>query len=82
MSLRKVNYILSAGLSVLLPACLLVASPVHVEAQTVRAATFSRTAVTGIGLEAKVSRRDPSDVIKVGDLYYVCLLYTSDAADE
>lgn len=46
-------------------------SPVRVVAQTVGAATFSRTAVTGIGLEAKVSRRDPSDVIKVGDLYYV-----------
>jgi len=35
------------------------------EAQTIR------TALTGIGQEELVSRRDPSDIIKVGDLYYV-----------
>ncbi|MDF7825962.1 family 43 glycosylhydrolase [Pontiellaceae bacterium B12227] len=34
-------------------------------------ATTIRSALTGIGLETGVSRRDPSDVIKVGDLYYV-----------
>lgn len=32
---------------------------------------FTRTKLTGIGADKKVSRRDPSDVIKVGDLYYV-----------
>jgi hypothetical protein len=32
-------------------------------------ATYS--AATGIGAEAGVMRRDPSDIIKVGDLYYV-----------
>ncbi|CAA6677563.1 MULTISPECIES: family 43 glycosylhydrolase [unclassified Lentimonas] len=31
----------------------------------------TRTALTGIGEEKGVMRRDPSDVIKVGDLYYV-----------
>lgn len=32
---------------------------------------FSRTKLSGIGEDDEVSRRDPSDVIKVGDLYYV-----------
>ena len=39
--------------------------------QPVGTATTIRSALTGIGLEKGVSRRDPSDVIKVGDLYYV-----------
>ncbi|MGJ8654629.1 MAG: family 43 glycosylhydrolase [Opitutaceae bacterium] len=34
-------------------------------------ATVTRTDLSGIGLEKGVMRRDPSDVIKVGDLYYV-----------
>jgi len=33
--------------------------------------SFTRTTISGIGLEDGVMRRDPSDVIKVGDLYYV-----------
>ena len=33
--------------------------------------TISRSDLSGIGLEKGVSRRDPSDIIKVGDLYYV-----------
>lgn len=33
--------------------------------------SIKRSKLTGIGLEAGVCRRDPSDVIKVGDLYYV-----------
>lgn len=33
--------------------------------------TVSHSALTGIGAEKNVMRRDPSDVIKVGDLYYV-----------
>jgi predicted GH43/DUF377 family glycosyl hydrolase len=32
---------------------------------------FTRTELTGIGPDNKVSRRDPSDIIKVDDLYYV-----------
>jgi len=32
---------------------------------------LTRTDLTGIGIEKGVMRRDPSDVIKVGDLYYV-----------
>ncbi|MEP2774309.1 MAG: family 43 glycosylhydrolase [Luteolibacter sp.] len=33
--------------------------------------TVSRLEVSGIGAEKGVMRRDPSDIIKVGDLYYV-----------
>ncbi len=33
--------------------------------------TVSHSALQGIGAEAGVMRRDPSDVIKVGDLFYV-----------
>ena len=32
---------------------------------------FEYEEITGIGYEKEVSRRDPSDVIKVGDKYYV-----------
>ena len=31
----------------------------------------SHSALTGIGVEKGVMRRDPSDIIKVGDLFYV-----------
>jgi len=34
-------------------------------------AGFETSAVMGIGMETGVCRRDPSDIIKVGDLYYV-----------
>ena len=33
--------------------------------------TITHTALEGIGAEAGVMRRDPSDIIKVGDLFYV-----------
>lgn len=33
--------------------------------------TITHSALTGIGVEAGVMRRDPSDIIKVGDLFYV-----------
>lgn len=33
--------------------------------------TVTRTALSGIGQEEGVMRRDPSDIIKVGELYYV-----------
>ena len=45
--------------------------PARAEKQSVGTATLSRTPLTGIGPEKGVSRRDPSDVIKVDDLYYV-----------
>ena len=32
---------------------------------------ITRSALKGIGAETGVMRRDPSDIIKVGDLYYV-----------
>ena len=44
------------------------ASHADTRAQTV---TVSHSSLEGIGAEAGVMRRDPSDVIKVGDLYYV-----------
>ena len=44
---------------------------------TAQSVVVSHSQLEGIGEEPGVMRRDPSDVIKVGDLYYVCLLYTS-----
>ncbi|MDF7799614.1 family 43 glycosylhydrolase [Pontiellaceae bacterium B1224] len=52
----------------LLPAFLFSASADETAYGTV---TVNRTALTGIGVENGVMRRDPSDVIKVGDLYYI-----------
>lgn len=40
-------------------------------AETKEIVTFLRAELTGIGKENKVMRRDPSDIIKVGDLFYV-----------
>ncbi len=37
----------------------------------IRSVSFSYSEVGGIGRETDVTRRDPSDVIKVGDTYYV-----------
>ena len=45
-----------------------VVAPVQAQMKTV---TVAHSAVQGIGAEQGVMRRDPSDVIKVGDLYYV-----------
>lgn len=45
--------------------------PVSAEDRELGSVEFSRTELTGIGPHDKVSRRDPSDVIKVGNLYYV-----------
>lgn len=61
----KLNHLI---LTALIPASIL---SVSAEAQPYGTATVSRTALTGIGPDSKVSRRDPSDVIKVGDLFYV-----------
>lgn len=54
----------------LLTSCLF-AAPVASAEDSHGSATLTRTTLTGIGPEKNVSRRDPSDVIKVGDLYYV-----------
>ncbi len=57
------------------PALVLACAPA-VTAVTAEEAGFgtvkvTRTALTGIGREAGVMRRDPSDIIRVGELYYV-----------
>lgn len=41
------------------------------KAQKIEKVTITYSKVTGIGEEEGVTRRDPSDVIKVNDLYYV-----------
>ena len=45
-----------------------VAATVPAELKTVN---VTHSALQGIGVEKGVMRRDPSDIIKVGDLYYV-----------
>ncbi|MGJ8644422.1 MAG: family 43 glycosylhydrolase [Luteolibacter sp.] len=44
---------------------------VNAEEASYGTATLSRTDLSGIGAEAGVMRRDPSDIIKAGDLFYV-----------
>jgi hypothetical protein len=44
--------------------------PAHADEVT-RAVTIEHSAIEGIGAEPGVMRRDPSDVIKFGDVYYV-----------
>ncbi len=46
-------------------------SPVHADDAEFPTVTVTHSALEGIGAEPGVMRRDPSDVIKVGDLYYV-----------
>lgn len=48
--------------------------------QAISSVTFTYSDAPGIGLEAGVCRRDPSDVIRVGDTYYV--YYTKVVRDE
>ncbi len=55
----------------LLPVFIVAVCAANADDQACGTATTIRSALTGIGLESGVSRRDPSDVIKVGDLYYV-----------
>lgn len=43
----------------------------NAEDQTNGTAKVTRTALSGIGPDKTISRRDPSDIIKAGDLYYV-----------
>jgi len=42
-----------------------------VHAEELPTVSFPKSTMTGIGEEEGVMRRDPSDVIKVGDLFYV-----------
>jgi len=53
---------------------MIIASPLIFSSATAdekKLVTVSHTKLTGIGPEKGVMRRDPSDVIKVGDLFYV-----------
>jgi len=58
------------GLTAALTACSGVSAQ-NATAEGSELVTFERRELSGIGAEHKVMRRDPSDVIKVGDLYYV-----------
>lgn len=58
-------------LCALLLACLPAFTPASVADEPTGVVTVTRTRLTGIGQTPGVSRRDPSDLIKVGDLYYV-----------
>lgn len=41
------------------------------EVKSTEKVTFSYSEVTGIGIDPKYNRRDPSDIIKVGNKYYI-----------
>ncbi|MFG0289397.1 MAG: family 43 glycosylhydrolase [Rhodopirellula sp. JB044] len=56
--------------SLCLAFCVL-AAIAHAETPTLKTVTVAHSALGGIGEESGVMRRDPSDVIKVDDLYYV-----------
>ena len=43
----------------------------HADEPATRTVTVTHSAVEGIGAETGVMRRDPSDIIKVDELYYV-----------
>ncbi len=45
--------------------------PTVVAAEETATVKVTHSALQGIGAEKGVMRRDPSDIIKVGDLYYV-----------
>ena len=48
----------------------------HAQQASFETVKVTHSPIQGIGFETGTMRRDPSDVIKVDDLYY-CLLYTS-----
>lgn len=56
---------------VLLQAGLLSSLTARAEKRACGTVTVARTDLSGIGLEKGVSRRDPSDIIRMGGLYYV-----------
>ena len=58
-------------LSEILVISLLGASGLLAQEGEYKTATVVRTDLTGIGEEKGVMRRDPSDIIKIGDLFYV-----------
>lgn len=64
--MKKAAIIISAGLVLGLSACIAIA-----EEPELPVITFKYVPATGLGREKGVCRRDPSDVIKVGDTYYV-----------
>jgi predicted GH43/DUF377 family glycosyl hydrolase len=62
---------MKVSLSIFVGLCALV-STLSVNAHvTKNQVSISHSALTGIGIEQGVMRRDPSDIIKVDDLYYV-----------
>lgn len=52
-------------------ATFLMTATAHADEPAIGTLTVTHSAVTGIGAEDGTMRRDPSDIIKVGDLYYV-----------
>jgi beta-xylosidase len=56
------------GLSVLMGLAGWLCTAAQAEIKTVE---VTHSALTGIGVEKDVMRRDPSDIIRVGDLFYV-----------
>ncbi len=68
MSTQQFNNLI---FTVLLPVCLLTVRVSNADRQTYGRATLSYSKLTGIGEEKGISRRDPSDVIKIEDFYYV-----------
>ncbi len=50
---------------------LLLASIAYADEAAIKTITVSHSELEGIGAEPGVMRRDPSDIIQVGDLYYV-----------
>lgn len=65
MKLQRMNY-LNVWCAIL---AVLVCAPLH--SKPLETAQFVYSKLSGIGVEQGVMRRDPSDVIKVGELYYV-----------
>ncbi|WPJ95347.1 family 43 glycosylhydrolase [Coraliomargarita algicola] len=55
----------------LLTACLFHSAPLEAAGAGKAVAKVTRTELAGIGQEAGVMRRDPSDIIKIGDQFYV-----------
>lgn len=71
----RIGIILRAGLTVPASLCIALAATFTFESYAQERTTRNVKAVyspaNGIGAESGVMRRDPSDIIKVGDLYYV-----------
>ncbi|MEP4077342.1 family 43 glycosylhydrolase [Haloferula sp.] len=60
-----------SSIPVMILAGIAAVAPAHADEQAHGKVKITRTTLTGIGLEKGVSRRDPSDIIKAGEIYYV-----------